>query len=425
MKIEWIRQHARNSLLLVPLTMLVFGILLAILLLEVDKRWEPVRDFPFVFDGGVEAARPLLATIATATLTAATLVFSITMLVLQLASGQFSPRVLGAFLRDRYATYSLGLFAATFAFALVVLANTDSPGVDADNRSFAASATVAFLLVLLSVAGLVTYVHHTAQSIRVSSILHAASRDTQAAIEHLFPEGIGEQQGSITEWAPGGPPHVVLSRKSGLITAVDEEHLLEFSSEFDAAIELNYCTGDFVAEGTPLMTVYGGPGPEDDDGIDKRLCKGVLLSKERTIDEDASFGFRQLVDIAVRALSPGVNDPTTAVQALNQVYAALVKLGLRSFPSPVRLDEEGQARLFLPRPHWQEFVRLALDEIIENGRGSSHVRQRLHQIFDELESALPPDRRDAIREQRDALRRLPPPEQLAHTDFRRGRRRLH
>jgi uncharacterized membrane protein len=414
-KIEWIRQRVRDSMLLAPLVMLLSGIALAVVLLEVDKRWEPGRDFPFVFDGGVEAARPLLATIATATLTAATLVFSITMLVLQLASGQFSPRVLGAFLRDPYAKYSLGLFAATFAFALVVLANTDSPGEDIDSRSFAASATAAFLLVLLSVGGLVTYVNHTAQSIRVSSILHTASQDTSRAIENLFPEGIGEQPGSNKEWNPAGQPRVVLSRKSGVITAVDDNHLLEYTREFDAAVELGRCVGEFVAEGTPLMIVYGGPGAANDNH-DERLNKGVLLSNERTMDQDAAFGFRQLADIASRALSPGVNDPTTAVQALDQIHAALLKLGLRTFPSPVRLDEDGEARLLLHRHDWQHFIRLGLDEIIENGRGSSQVRQRLHRVFDELEAALPPDRHAAIREQRAALHRLSPPEELAHSD---------
>lgn len=414
----WVRQKVRDSLLFVPMLMLIVGIALAVLSLEVDERWRPGRELPFVFGGGVEAARPLLATIATATLTAATLVFSITMLVLQLASGQFSPRLLGSFLRDRYATYSMGLFAATFAFALVVLANTDSPQDDDTRRSFATSATAAFVLVLLSVGGLVAYVNHTAQSIRVSSILGTAARDTARAIETLYPEGIGDAPGQPVPWEPTGAARGVLSRTSGVITAVDDNALFGFTGEKNVAIALQRYVGEFVAEGTVLMIVYGSPEGDarDDSGDDERLCSAVLFNQERTIDQDAAFGFRQLVDIASRALSPGVNDPTTAVQALDQVFAALLKLGRRTFPSEVRLDDDGQPRLLLPRHSWEYFVRLGLDEIIEYGRGSSQVRQRLHRVFDELESALPTDRRDAIREQRDALHRLSPPEELAHTD---------
>lgn len=414
----WVRQQVRDSLLLVPMLMLVAGITLAVMLLEVDERWRPGRELPFVFGGGVEAARPLLSTIATATLTAATLVFSITMLVLQLASGQFSPRLLGSFLRDRYATYSMGLFAATFAFALVVLANTDSPQDDDTRRSFATSATAAFVLVLLSVGGLVAYVNHTAQSIRVSSILGTAALDTARAIDTLYPEGIGDAPGQPIPWEPTGAARGVLSRVSGVITAVDENALFDFTGEKAVAIALKRHVGEFVAEGTVLMLVYGGPegDAQADAGDDERLCSAVLFNQERTIDQDAAFGFRQMVDIASRALSPGVNDPTTAVQALDQVYAALLKLGRRTFPSEVRLDDDGQPRLLLPRHSWEYFVRLGLDEIIEYGRGSSQVRQRLHRVFDELESALPSNRRDAIREQRDALSRLSPPEELAHAN---------
>jgi uncharacterized membrane protein len=409
----WVRQQVRDSLLLVPLLMLVAGITLAMMLLEVDERWRPGREFPFVFDGGVEAARPLLSTIATATLTAATLVFSITMLVLQLASGQYSPRLLGSFLRDRYATYSMGLFAATFAFALVVLANTDSPQDDDTRRSFATSATAAFVLVLLSVGGLVAYVNHTAQSIRVSSILSMAARDTARAIEQLYPEGIGEAPGHPIEWAPTGAVRGVLATRSGVITAVDDASLLEFTLEHDAAIALQRHVGEFVAEGTVLLLAYGGPAT---DAADERLRSAVLFNQERSIDQDAAFGFRQMVDIASRALSPGVNDPTTAVQSLDQIFAALLKLGRRTFPSEVRLDDEGTPRLFLPRHNWEYFVRLGLDEITEYGRGSSQVRQRLHQVFDELESTLPSERSQAIREQREVLHRLSPQEELAHTD---------
>ncbi len=330
----WLRQHVRDSLLLTPLIMLTAGIVLAMLLLEVDERWRPGREFPFVFDGGVEAARPLLSTIATATLTAATLVFSITMLVLQLASGQYSPRMLGSFLRDRYATYSLGLFAATFAFALVVLANTDSPQEDDTRRSFAASATVAFVLVLLSVGGLVAYVNHTAQSIRVSSLLGTAARDTSRAIENLYPEGVGKAPEHPIAWEPTGAVRGVLSPRSGIVTAIDDNALFNFSRDRDVAIALQRRVGEFVAEGTVLMLVYGEPAGEPGDDTD--LGSAVLFSKERTMDQDAAFGFRQLVDVSARALSPGVNDPTTAVQALDQVFAALLKLGRRTFPSEVR-----------------------------------------------------------------------------------------
>lgn len=406
------RNRLRDSFWAIPTLFLVAGIGLAMLLVELDGRWQGGRDLPFVFSGGPNAARSLLSTIATSMLTAATLVFSITMLVLQLASGQFSPRVLGTFLQDRHAKFTLGLFAAAFAYALVVLANTDAPPGEEETRSFAVSATVAFALVLLSVGGLVSYVHHTAQSIRVSSILRAISRDTEAAIERLYPEDIGEAPRPETTWSPGQGAVPVLATGSGFVLGVDDKRLMQFAAESDARVVLSRRVGDYVAEGTGLMSVYG---VADADRC-RELAGAVLLGKERTVYQDAPFGFRQLVDIAERALSPGINDPTTAVQALNEMYFLLLKLGRRSIPSPVRVDDAGEPRLLLPRPAWDDYVHLAFDEISEYGRDSSQVRARLRQVLDELEANLPASRLGPVAEHRAALRRLSPSDGLAHEE---------
>lgn len=406
-----LRQRAEDSLWLVPALGVVAAVALALLLVEVDSDAPDAVGRFALFAGGPDASRTLLSTIAAATIGATTLVFSITMLVLQLASGQFSPRVLRTYLKDPYAKYTLGIFVATFAFALAVLAHTDGAIDDESPPTFALSITVAFILVLLSVAALVTYIHHTAQSIRVANIIVSITDDALRAINRLYPSNAGDEDDTATAATPEAG-RVVPSRQSGVVTAVDHERLMELAVREGVTIAVERRIGDFVAAGATLAAVSGAAAGRDD--LDDAVGACVLLGPERTVEQDAAFGFRQLVDIASRALSPGTNDPTTAVQSLDRVYALLLNLSERSIPSPLRLDDQGALRLVLPRPAWEDYVHLAFDEVIEYGVSSSQVRERLYQMFDALEASVPPYRRDAIRLHRRELDALAADVPLAH-----------
>jgi uncharacterized membrane protein len=188
--------------------------------------------------------------------------------------------------------------------------------------------------------------------------------------------------------------------RPGVVTTVDEHGLLELAKKHDLVIEVVPAVGDFVPRRAPLMRTTGRNDIDPDE-----LREYVVLDEERMPGEDAMFGFRQLVDIAVRALSPGINDPTTAVQALDQIHDLLRSLATRRLPSPWLRDDDGRVRVVLRPADWDAFVHLAFDEVRRYGRSSAHVMRRLRAIIDDLATVSPPARRLALRRQRELLDR--------------------
>jgi len=376
--------------------------LLALLLTWVDHQ---LADDPsplfFMFSGTADGARSVLSTIAQSMLTFTGLVFTITMLVLQLASGQLSPRVMRTFLRDRGNQVVLGLFVATFVYTLLILRDVRSP-VDGEGGFVPALSTwVAFTLLLASVAAFIYYIDHMAHAIRASTVITSIWHETAAAIDHLFPERLGEdaELGAIAvdrdRDKPDGPDLVLPSRRAGVVVSVDEDGLFRAASHGDRRLELVPAIGDFVAENAPLIRLWGSWDPPAAEA----LHTSIGLADERTLDQDAAFGFRQLVDIAVRALSPGINDPTTAVQALDRIHDLLRRLAVCRFPSRFRADDGGVVRVVVQRPGWDAYVHLGLDEIRLAGEGQLQVHRRLRAILADLGSITPGDRQAVLRDE--------------------------
>lgn len=353
-----------------------------------------------LFAGGPESARLVLSTIAAAMMTFTGLVFSVTMLVLQLASSQLSPRVMRTFLRDRINQAVLGLFVATFLYSLLVLREVRSPS---DGPAFVPAIAVSFAygLLITSVASFVAYIHHMAQAIRATTVLRSVADETRGAIGRLYPEGIAAEPEAEAETLPERVPDLVvtLSRKHGIVTSVDDERLVTLAREEGAIVELLPMVGDFVPTGAPLVRVWFRDGAAVEDSLADQLVRSIQVGPERTMTQDAAFGFRQLVDIAERALSPGTNDPTTAVQALDELHDLLRRLAVRGIPSSVRVDEDGSVLLSLPRPSWAEYVALALDEIRQYGSGSIQVARRLRYLLLDLEAVAPAFRQEPIARQ--------------------------
>ncbi|HEX6419901.1 MAG TPA: DUF2254 domain-containing protein [Acidimicrobiales bacterium] len=382
----------RGSLWFLP-TVAVAGVsALAAGSLALDRGRETSESW-LAFGGSPETARSILSAIATSIITLTALVFSITVVALQLASSQFSPRVLRNFLRDRPSQVTLATFLATFAYTMLVLRAVRSETVTQEVFVPAISVNLAFGLTAASLGLFVFYVHHMAQSMQASTILARITADTVEAILRLYPEAGedvaapegGGRSGSGGEVAVPAP-------QSGYVQAVDEEAVLAAACRHDFAVRLTPRVGDFVARGTTLLHVRGHHEPE----AAEQLAAAVTVGPERTTRQDAAFGFRQLVDIAERALSPGVNDPTTAVQALDRIYELLVLLAPRRIPSPERLDDHGIVRAVLPRPSWDTYVRLAFEEIRHHGRGSVQVSRRLDQVVDGLLAVVPAARRPPL-----------------------------
>lgn len=377
------RDRLRSSLWFAPGVAMAAAIGLAVALVAIDKRLRADRDDWFLFDGGPESARQLLSTITTAMLTFTGLVFSITVLVLQLASNQFSPRVIRAFLSERITKLAMAAFVGTLVYGMIVLSQvrTDPvfvPGV---------ATWIALLMVIVSVAVFIAYIHQMAHSIRAITVISKVAAETRAEIDRMFPCELAEpaaDDGGI----PGGAPSsiVALTGEPGVVAFIHADRLMEMAERCQAVIEIVPRVGDFVPTDAPLLRVWGHIEGKE------AFVAAFAIEGERTMDQDPAFGFRQLVDVAIRALSPGINDPTTAVQALDHLHDLVRRLTVRNFPARSRAGPTGLVRVIAARYDFEEYVTLAFDEIRFYGASSSQVRSRLRGAINDCAALASPER---------------------------------
>lgn len=387
-----LQEKARTSLWVVPSIAAVMALVLARMLPAFERTLHLEKHAWYLFAGEPDSARELLSTIASSMMTFTALVFSITILVLQLASSQFSPRVLRTFLEDGATRGAIATFVGTFVYAMALLPEVHSEGAVGGRVLPALSVYVAFALVLVSVAVFIHYIHRMAHSIRSVHVVRRVAQDGAACIEELYPEGATEEPEGA-EGAPRDEPTQMVHHgdEGGVLAAVDDERLLALATEHGAIIELVPQPGDFVVRRSPLLRVWSTHEIDEE-----ALRRAVAIEPERTPHQDPAFALRQLVDIAERALSPGTNDPTTAVQAIDRITDLMSALATRAFPSPNRLDADGQLRLILPRPNWEDLVRLAFDEIRQYGQGSIQVLRRLRAALEGLAALCSTSRRAVV-----------------------------
>jgi uncharacterized membrane protein len=391
----------RDTFWVVPLTFALAAVFLGLGLTALDDWLDTSLELPLLFAGGPEGARSVLSAIITSMISFTGLVFSITIVVLQLTSSQFSPRVLRTFLRDWVNQVALGVFVATFVYSLVVLRAVRGTA-ETDTFVPQISVTVAFGFVLASVAVFLLYIDHIAQSIRAATIVTQIGEDTRVAIERTHP--------SDTEPRTRVPPPATAGRRvasdaSGVVQQVDDRALLELAEAHGVTIRMVRAVGEFVPEGAALLEVHGADLPDE-----ASLRAAVHLGKERVLDDDPGFGLRQLVDIAERALSPGINDPTTAVQVIDQLHDLLRLLAARPLPERQTLGEDGRLAVHVPQPTFEDHLHLAVDEIAHWGADSPRVQRRLRALLVDVQEAALPENRDAVAR---VLRSLDPGSRLA------------
>ena len=373
--------------------LLISGLALALLAVDRDLVGSQRQ---IGFAGGPESARSLLSAIASSTLTLTALVFSITIVVLQLASSQFSPRVLRTFLRDHRSQVTLGVFLGTFVHALLVLRQVR--GEDGSVEQFVPGLSIfaSFVLVLVSVAFFVQYIHHIAGSIRVIEIIGRIFKETVGSIDRNHPD---EDEDPDSHEPPAhSPTSVVQAGSQGVVTSIELNRLANVAQEAQVTLVVVPRAGDFVAEGMPLVEVYGTA-----DVDESRVRSALVLSRERDLAQDPAFGFRQLVDIAERSLSPGVNDPTTATQCLDHIHALLRQLAPRPITARTCVSDDGFLLALAHQPSWEDYVRLGLDEIRHWGAGSLQIHGRIEELLNDLATVTPPNRREVLTEQRRLL----------------------
>ena len=390
-----LRDRLATSLWIAPTLAAALAVAGGYVLLRLERQLEYQGDTWFLFGGSSASARELMSTIASSMITFTALVFSITILVLQLASGQFSPRVLRTFLQDRTTKLALATFVGTFVYALALIPRIRGESEHVSRFVPELSVFGGFVLVLLSVGVFIHYLHHMANAIRAVTIIKHISADTRDQLEIMYPDTVLDSAPAPLPLPPG-PPRAVIAHveRGGILSQVDEEGLVELACRSRLAIELIPMHGDFVPCGAPLFQVWGDATIDADE-----LRRTVVIDIERTTGQDPLFGFRQLVDIAERALSTGINDPSTAVQVLDEIHDLLRLIATRQLPSPQRVDETGELRLILPRPDWTTFVRAGLDEIRHHGRGSLQVARRIRELIEDCRTVTTGARRSILDEE--------------------------
>jgi uncharacterized membrane protein len=384
--------HIRSSLWFVPVLCVLAGAAISFATIALDRIFD-YKALPTNLVGGPDAATAILSTVAASMVSLAALVLTITMVVVQLAMGQFSPRIVQRILRDKPSQLAIGLFVATFVHAILALREVTNQG-DGSGRVPGIAVVTAFVLVLASIAVLVMYVHHIGQALRVSALIELVGKETRKLIDRTYPD-----KGAPFEPEPGTPP-VVRARESGVVTAIGHEQLVEEARRAGCRLELVPSLGEFVPAGATLFRVHG-PSTGLDEG---RLHEALILKLEPTLDEDVAYGIRLLVDIAERSLSDSpFQDPTTAVQAIDRLHDILRQLARRPFPDGDHHDDAGELRLTVRQMSWEAYVHLAFDEIRLAGAGSPQISRRLKAALADLRSFAPPERVAVVDEQLELL----------------------
>jgi uncharacterized membrane protein len=383
--------YLKSSLWFVPVLCVVGGAVLSFGALALDRAFDYEAIPPDVI-GGPDAVTAILSTIAASMVSLTALVLTITMVVVQLAMGQFSPRIVQRILRDKPSQLAIGLFVATFAHAILTLREVTNEG-DGTGTVPGIAVVMAFVLSILSIAVLVLYVHHIGQSLRVSSLIELVGTETRKLIDRVYPDH-GSDVG-------GGTEQVVRSRESGVVTAIGHEELVKEAARMGCVLEVAPTLGEFVPADAPLIRIHGDPIGVDEDA----LHGAIMLDLERSLDEDVSYGIRLLVDIAERSLSDSpFQDPTTAVQAIDRLHDILRQLARRPFPDGRYHDADGALRVIVPVTSWDAYVRLAFEEIRLVGAESPQISRRLLAALADLKDVAPPDRVGVLDEEIDRLR---------------------
>lgn len=382
---------------------------------EILARWQRL------FGADAESSRSMLSAIAGSMITVAGVTFSITIVAVTQASSQYTPRILRNFMRDRSNQVVLGIFVGIFAYCLLVLRTIRS----GEDYTFVPSFAVllSIVLAIVGIGVLIFFVHHIASTLQASTILERVTRETVATIDSLFPESMGDElesdelesdelEGtelqSAAEALASAAWRAVPSRRTGYIQTLDEDGLLRTADEHGVVIRMEHGIGEFVVEGLPIaafvpratLPVDGSDQPRTGETeIGHAIAGQFAVSSYRTVDQDVSFGIRQLVDIALKALSPGINDTTTAVSCVDYLGAVLVRLSRRQVEQPYRA-RDGVLLVIACGPTFHRLLWEAVDEIRQNASNNVTVLARLLEQLSVVASVTRlPERRALIVDQ--------------------------
>ena len=348
-------------------------------LTALDRSYpDPTSWMGWAYGGGADGARALLSAVAGSIITVVSVTFSVIVVALTVSSQHFGPRLLNSFMRDHGAQLVLGTFTGTFAYCLIVLRTVQ--GSDGDGYSAFVphlAVTGAVVLALLSVGMLIYYVHHAAVSMQVSAITAGVAHELERTITRVYPEHLGEGTDPPVRQAPPAHPEAfpVHATRSGYVQEIDSAKVLDLAREFDATIWLIARPGDFVMESGRLAAAH--PRPADPERFENTLTESFVLGTDRTSYQDVGFAVQQLVEVALRGLSPGVNEPFTAVTCIDHLGQGLSKLANRRIPSAVRTDTDGTVRVVAHPLTFEELVEAAFEPIALYADRNPAIGERL------------------------------------------------
>lgn len=351
-----------------------------------------------LFGGGADEARQLLSAIATGLITTVSLVFSLTVVVFQLASSQYSPRLLRVFPRDSRVRITLGVLVGSFCYALAVLRNVHSGTVPR------IAVTGAFVLTVAAAILLIAFLGHLVRELRVETMLkrvHAEQNRIQAGLLCAMDDGAEDTAPAVPEDTPA---HRVAALESGFLVAVDEQRLVEVAVRHDVHVRVLRVVGAAITKGTPIVTwrplSRTAAGEVDIDAVTRGVCGAIVIGYERTATQDLGYGIQQLVDIYVKALSPAINDPTTAVSSISHLGSALAGLADRDL-APRRIgDRDRIERVRVPVPDYPTLLEVAFGPVRTYGNSDVVVLSRVAEVLRDLAWVVRTDeQREAVEEQ--------------------------
>lgn len=369
--LHWLEMMS-STFWLIPLLLLITAAVLAYVNIHLDKQLfsgpENPLSFLFYFNDK-DNIRTLLSLTAGAILGVAGVSFSITIASLTLASQQFGPRLLRNFMQNYFNQIVIGIFISTFLYSVLILQFSNAM----DERHFVPviSMTTLLLLIILNLLILVFFIHHTAASIQAESIINDVCQELESRLHKIFPTHREENNQQPSAQLPANlqerfsnEGQAIPAQCSGYLQAIDHNALKSFTTSKNVTLRMNFRPGNFIIKGCELATCLSTVKLDDD--IASMLDDALIIGNEATAEQDAEYAIRQLVEIALRALSPGINDPFTAISCINRLGEALVFVAQREFPTPYYFDEDTTLRLMLDTLTFKGMVEAAFNQIRQN-----------------------------------------------------------
>jgi uncharacterized membrane protein len=402
----------RASFWFIPALMVIIATVMAFNIVTIDRTLSVVsfRFYGFTYSISPEGARSILATIAGSMMTVAGVTFSITIVVLNLASSQFGPRLIRNFMEDRSTQFVLGTFVSSFIYCLFVLRSIETFA----NDTFVPNLAVIFavLLALFNVGVLIFFIHHIATSIQADQVVAEVSQELEENIRRIFPNGLSyetkDERRRTAQLSEEKKDHYYIhnlaARRNGYLQAVDTDGLFQIARKNDYLIDLQLRPGQFTIAGSTLAVITC------EDIFDVQLIDPItdafIIGTQRTPEQDAEYPIHQLVEVAVRALSPGINDPFTAIACIDQLGSSLNILAKREFPSAYCFDDQDKLRLQIKPFTYSGMLNASFDQIRQYGNSSVAVTIRLLEMLTILTAQTGlADQRKAIHRQANMILR--------------------